>query len=275
GRISRPLTQFLLYSSEPVLPGLSANEEGCLRFLSAHGIELKEKERWRTYADLSAEEKKESVSALLLLLHSHQTPEWKLNQLIGEVYTLLRELPNSPTRDAKEFSTLLNSCGRHGQADLGLKVASGDRGEGFAQAMILLAEHRRELREGIELLKSNKTTEFISFHFFDSGGKISETLIGIVAGMYLGSGLIDSSKPIIALTVSDPGFLKASGRGTSELVHAGLNIGLAFREVCARLGEGAEGGGHKIAAGCKFPAEKKEAFLKELEPVFAGQLGIP
>ncbi len=265
GRVSRPLTQFLMFSSNPIIPELTANEENCVKFLNGLGIELRQNGQWRSYIDLNAEEKKKLTSALIVHMHSHNVVEWKIKELIGEIYTLVKEDRKTPLSDAKEFATLLNSCGRHGMAEIGLAVAMGDRKGEYANALSLLVEHRKQLRAGIEMMKQRGLEEREEFYFFDAGNEIKDSIVGIVAGMLYGSGAIESGKPVIAFARHEDGSIKVSGRGTKDLVYKGLNLGMVFKEVCAELGEGSEGGGHKIAAGCKFPAERKEKFLELLD----------
>ena len=66
---------------------------------------------------------------------------------------------------------------------------------------------------------------------------------------------------------------EASGRATKELVRRGLNLGHAFKELQEKWGKGTEGGGHAVAAGIKFPKEKKEEFLEEIERIIERQEG--
>ncbi|MBI2598276.1 MAG: DHH family phosphoesterase [Candidatus Diapherotrites archaeon] len=272
GRISRPLIQFLQFSSSPIIPMLTANEQNCLLFLQGLGIELKEGEQWRCFEDLSKQEQEKFSSALIVHMHKWNVPEWKIQSLIGEIYSLEKEHKKSPLHDAKEFGTLLNSCGRHGLAKVGLAVCMGDRKENYPTALAMLAEHRRQLREGLELVKENGIKEFEGFYFFDAGGKVKDSIIGIVAGMLYGSGVIAPTKPIIALVENSDGSLKASGRATSELVRNGLNLGKIFKEMQVELGEGTEGGGHRPAAGIKFPKPKKQEFLALLDKKIKEQL---
>ncbi|MFH1587771.1 MAG: DHH family phosphoesterase [Candidatus Diapherotrites archaeon] len=262
GRISRPLIQFIMFSSNPILPELTANELNTIEFLKKTGIQLKNRNEWRAYEDLNLNEKKELSTALMMHLMNQGAQEWKLKELIGEIYTLLKEEKKSVTRDVKEFSTMLNACGRHGKPEIGLKVCLGDRKEFFDKAMDLMLIHKKELSEGIRFVQEKGIQEMEEFYFFDAGKEISETIVGIVAGMLYGSGIIEAVKPILAFSRTEKNEIKCSGRGTTELVRKGLNLGKAMKEVCAKLGEDAEGGGHKIAAGSKFPEEKKEEFLK-------------
>ncbi len=252
GRVSRPLEQFLAYSTSPIIPELTGREENCFAFLKDIGLELKEGEKWRNYSDLSLEEKKKLATALVLHMTKHNVPEWKITELFGEVYVFHKEDPKSPLSEAKEYATLCNACGRHGKADIAIEVCAGDRGEYYEQALYLMAQHRRELREGIELVTQKGISEEKEFYYFDAGNKIQESIIGIVAGMLYSSDLIETNKPIIAIAHNNDGTIKISGRATKELVMKGINLGKAFRKVCKELGKGAEGGGHAIAAGMKI-----------------------
>ena len=229
GRMTRPLIQFLQFSSSPIIPNLTANEQNCVKFITGLGIPLKNNERWRSYDGLLPDEKKALSSALIVHLHSFNVPEWKLKDLIGEVYTLVNERPGTALRDAKEYGTLLNACGRHKMAEIGLNVCMGDRGENMLMASSLLLEHRRQLSEGIRLMQEEGLREFENFYFFDAGERIKDSIIGIVAGMLYGSGTISPTKPIVALSRVDENFSKASGRATKDLVLKGLNLGKIFK----------------------------------------------
>ena len=236
------------------------------------GIELKTKEKWRTYSDLNKEEKKLFTSSLIMHLIKSGSSEWQEKKIIGETFTLLKENPKSPLRDAKEFATLLNSCGRHGEPEIGLKVCMGDRINAYQNAMELLLEHRRQLREGITWVKQQGIQKEKEFYFFDSGDIIKEEIVGIIAGMLYGSPMIEQNKPIIAFAKQSEELIKVSARGTDELIRKGLNLGKLLREICLELGKDAEGGGHKIAAGCRINSFQQKEFKEKLNEKIKEQL---
>jgi RecJ-like exonuclease len=270
GRISRPLAQFLMFSTSPILPNLTANKDNCMKFLENLNIPLQDETgKWRAYEDLIASEKKTLSTAILMHLYEHNTPEWKLNELIGEVYTLTNENPYSPLRDAKEYSTVLNACGRNGQSTIGFHVCLGDREDYYARALGLLQEHRRNLAEGIQLMQTEGLREYENYYFFDAENKIKDSIVGIVAGMLYGSGGVKTDKPIVAFSRHEDGSIKVSARATSELVRNGVNLGAALKETCASLGGTAEGGGHRIAAGCRLEIDQAQPFL----PLFDQKIG--
>ena len=273
GRISRPLVQYLMFSTSPILPELTANRENCIRFLESLGLELQTREgKWRAYEDLNPDEKKTLSTGLLMHLHEHSTPEWKLSEMIGDVYTLTREDPHSPLRDAKEFSTLLNAAGRHGMSSVGFEVCLGDRMDYYTRALSLLQEHRKQLAEGIQLMTHEGLREYKNFYFFDAERRIKDSIVGIVAGMLYGGGSVRADKPIVAFARHEDGSIKVSARATTELVRNGINLGLALRETCQSLGSTAEGGGHRIAAGCRIEEAQHALFLERFDEKLGDQL---
>jgi RecJ-like exonuclease len=127
----------------------------------------------------------------------------------------------------------------------------------YEQARILLAEHRRNLRNGIEFAMKN-AQDFGKFLLIDGRGVISDSIIGVVAGMLFPGA---RSKPVLALSLEESRNIKLSTRGTRKLVEHGLNLGKILSESCAAVG--GVGGGHNIAAGATIPADRLDEFLKE------------
>ncbi len=276
GRHSRMLTQMLAYASDPTLPGLTGNQKACGQFLQSLGISLKDDVvGWRSYVDLTHLERKNLITALYIHLLDYNTPEFVIQRMIGEVYTLVNERERTELRDAKEYATLLNACGRQDKAEVGVRVCLGDRGEALGTAKRLLESHRRMLRDGLNYLaeKGVKSMDFL--YYFDGGGKIKESIIGVIAGMAYGARIIPPDKPVLAFAVDkdDPEMIKVSSRANWGLVHRGIHLGNAMSEQSKKLG--GEGGGHDIAAGARIPKDKKNFFLAAVNNIFREQLNSP
>ncbi len=270
GRHTRPLIQFLSYSSDPVFPGLSGDDVACARFLMDLGIPLKRDGEWLRYVDLTDEEKRKLITGLHIYGTSMGMSEKSLKALVGEVYELVKEEEKSYTRDAKDFATLLNACGRHNAMEVGISVAKGDRDEAYREAVAILQRHRKALHDAIEWVSKHGIEETDSMYILDAGSNVKDTIVGIVAGMLYNTGLVSRSKPVVALAVDEEGNLKVSGRGNWDLVRRGLNLGKAMKEVAGELGE--VGGGHNIAAGATVSPEKKNEFLEKLAKKLREQL---
>ena len=260
GRQTRPVFKLLQYSTDIYFPGLTGNEEASIEFLKRIGIR-QQGEKWRRWIDLEPSEKQKIVSALIQFGLTSGMAGFKVERLVGEVYTLLCEREGTEVRDASEFSTLLNSTARYDHADIGLSVCMGDRGKSLDEACVLLSEHRKNLVEGLNFVKEKGITEMKNLQYFDSGNLIRETIVGIVAGMSA-SFVNNRNLPIIAFADSDGG-VKVSSRGNQDLIRKGLNLGAAISEAAKSVG--GTGGGHDIAAGAFIPKEAKNEFLRILD----------
>ncbi len=272
GRHSRPLPKMLEYCSEPMLPGLTGNYVACLKFIEQLGIDVRDPQtgKPRYYVDLNHEERQKLTTALYMLLLDHNAPNLVTDMLIGEVYEFLKEKPRTELRDAKEFATVLNACGRHEEGEVGVAICMGERGEAWSKAKRLLEKHRRDLRAGLEWVRYNGVNEMKNIYYFDASGVIKETLVGVIAGMIYGSMDVRTDKPIVAFGLTDEGEMKISARGNYDLVRKGLRLGEALDEATRPLG--GEGGGHNVAAGAKIPPEKREEFLQRMDEIVGKQL---
>jgi single-stranded-DNA-specific exonuclease len=267
GKQTRPVFKMLEFSSDPYIPGLSGDEDGCITFLKEQGIRLRG-ERWRRWIDMNAEEKAKIASGLVRRGLRAGLSNAQLERLVGEVYHLLAEKEGTELRDASEYSTLLNATARYGHADVGLSVCLGDRGPALEEARLLLNEHRQNLVNGLKLVKDEGIVLLAHLQYFDAGDRILETIVGIVAGMSFQTA--DRRKPILAFARSADGKLKVSARGTQDLVRSGLNLAEAISKAAGKVG--GVGGGHNVAAGATIPTEAKEDFLEEMDALVGAQL---
>lgn len=272
GLESRPIHKILEYASDPLLPGLTGDEDACINFLIDLDTQLKEDDEWRRWYHLTEDEKRKIMSELGKKLLNRGYPPHYVKNLIGEVYTFPDEQIGRMVHSAKEFSTLLNSCGRYEKGDIGLQVASGDRGEYYDKAKQLLKGHQQVLVDCMNYVGEDGVIERDHLQYFHGRDKIPDTVLGTVAGMILGSGDVDRSMPMIAFTESsDEDGLKVSSRGTKRLVRNGLDLSKTMSHVSEELG--GEGGGHDIAAGAFIPEGKEEEFLDKAEEMIRKQLG--
>ena len=171
-------------------------------------------------------------------------------------------------RSAKEFSTLLNACGRNKRPEIGVKICLGDP-EAITQGNYLLQEHRKNLATALRRLENDGYKTMPGFYLVDDP-ETPDTIIGIVIGMAQGSRIIPIDKPIIGIstnTSSDSPLVKLSGRAHKRLVKRGVSLKETFVEVAGLLNEKygtliAEGGGHPMAAGAFIQKDYVQEFLK-------------
>ena len=271
GKQTRPLPKLFEYATEVQIPGISGDESGAVRFLEGLDVDLKETGEWRTWVDLTDAERQTVASALVKHAVQRGVPAKKINTLVGTTYELVDEPQGTELRDASEFSTLLNATARYERADVGLGVCLGNRDGALDQAQTLLANHRRNLSEGLEYVREQGVTHEDNLQWFDAGEAIRETIVGIVAGMALGTEGVSANKPIIAFARKDEDETKVSARGTGTLVREGLDLSVVMGEAARSVG--GDGGGHDIAAGATVPAGDEQAFVDAADDIVADQTG--
>lgn len=272
GRETRPVHKLLQYSSEPSLPGLTGHKNNSIAFLEELGVPQKDGERWLAWTELELASRQKILSALAVLLIEKGFGHRAAQSLIGEVYELINEEENTELHEAKEFSTLLNSCGRYDKAHLGYRVCMGDRDEGLEKALNMLRGHRRNLVNSLNVVREMGLTSRDVVQYLDAGDKIPDGIIGIVTNMLLGQKGIDRSMPIISFANSqdDVEKIKVSARATPTLVRKSLKLNEVMMNAAESVG--GVGGGHKIAAGATIPVGSKEEFLRAAEDMIRKQL---
>ena len=263
GKETRTLTQFLQYS-DPRIPGLGDEPAECARFLESMKVDLKDGGRAKSWNDLTAEEKERVREGILSRLSIEDR-----NRALGPSYRLVRYPRHSELRDAKEYTTLLNSCGRYDDAETGMRICMGDTAA-VEKAKKNRMEHRRNISAALALVKENNMVHMRrSIMYFDAGDRIRDTVVGIVAGMILNTEGFRRDMPIIAFADSDDG-IKVSARADRSLVRKGLDLASIMKIASEMVG--GYGGGHNIAAGATIPRGKEEVFLDAVDDMVLAQL---
>ncbi len=264
GRETRPIVQFLQYGNDPAIPGITDNNAGCNRLLAAHNVQLKRNGRLTVWNDLSDEEKLPICNDILSMIDPKDA-----GAVYGDVYTLPGFPKEGGLRDAKEFATALNSCGRYDDAPTGMRMCFGDV-SALKEAGNNRAEHRRNISAALQFVKQNDLIRVRKYiQYFDAGDSIKETVVGIVTGMILSMNGIRRDIPMVAFAVADDG-VKVSARADKSLGEKGLDLSKIMSEASEKVG--GYGGGHNIAAGATIPEECKERFLDIVEDMVRSQL---
>ena len=273
GRETRPLHEALAYTSFPYIDGLTWNREACHALLKNAGIKLKDNGRWRVLAEFSQEEKSAVLDAIAkLVATSNKTSTSVLDDLIGYVYTLAAEDKRSQLRDAREFSTMLNACGRIGKAGVGIAICMGDRNAMLGAGEEIVGAYRTTLRNYISTIFSEKwrLVDDGKNAFVNGDGLLAEDMLGAVSSLLSGSPSL-GGRLLFVRTLAKDGTYRFSSRKCLGCTSQ-ANLGLIMRHY-AEAAKGT-GGGHSAAAGCRIPSTALEDFLAGLrtatiDPKFA------
>ncbi len=262
GRETRPLPDALAFTSQPFIEGLTWNRDACLSLLNSSGIKLKNGSRWRVPAELTEDEKRILLQTISKFIPNKNASEI-IDELVGYTYTLAGEDKRSFLRDAREFSTMLNSCGRIRKAGVGVAICMGDRTKMLQEGENILVEYRTFLRTYMNTLSSERwrITDNGSYLLVNGEGLVPENMTGAVSSL-LGGSQKNTGKIIILRTNGEEGTIKFSSRKSTGC-KSEVNLGLLMRE-CATKVSGV-GGGHDAAAGARITKDKLDEFLDYLE----------
>ncbi|MEM5836456.1 MAG: DHH family phosphoesterase [Candidatus Aenigmatarchaeota archaeon] len=264
GRNTKPIHKSLEQSFDPFIPGITGSESNAVQFLSELGISVKENGEWKKLKDLTIEEQQKLASAIILERLKFSQPN--AVDIFGEIYTILDR--EEELQDAREFATILNACGRTGNADIGIKICLGS--SNIEEIWEILEEYRKQISEGIKLLKEgNIVFSTPNANFILAGNKIKDTLIGTITSIALNSNIFDSKKPIFGIAESEDNCLKISARLPKDIKNINLREVLYY---ATKLLKG-EAGGHTHAAGALIDKNLQNDFVNIVDKKLGEMFG--
>lgn len=266
GAGSRPLVKSLAYTFDPFIPGISGDEAASLNFLKRIGVKPSDDGALRTLASLSPEETRRLVTELVKYMLERGLPVKEAERIFGTRYIISVEPKGSPLRDAREYSYMLNACGRLGYYGTGIGLCMGRRGAVLAKALEHGKEYRRILAKVFRALKSgwdSYAREFDYLVYVDLGDLVNERLTGAVASILASSRGVRSDKLVVlvgALSVDNRKKISARvlARSTDQL-HIGEIMSATAREV------GGVGGGHLNAGGATVAVDSELKFVRKVD----------
>ena len=262
GRETRPLAEALAFTSQPFIEGLTWNRGACLTLLNSSGIQLKDEGRWRVPAELTEVEKRQVIESITKFTSGKNATEI-MSELIGYTYTFPREDRQSFLRDGREFSTMLNSCGRINRSGVGMAICMGDRNKILREGEIILTDYRKMIREYMNVLSNERwrISESETCVMVNGVDIVPETMTGTISSLIAGSPK-NSGKIVILRTNGEENTIKFSSR-KSFSCKSDINLSELMRTGAEKF-DGI-GGGHAAAAGAKITKDKLDEFLNYLE----------
>ncbi|MFB6203877.1 MAG: DHHA1 domain-containing protein [Candidatus Nanohaloarchaea archaeon] len=250
GRTTKPLQKSLMYTSDPHLEGVTNDESGAIQLVKSAGIDIRNRDGFRTLADLSEKEEKQLIQAMI-------KRGFPVQELLNDIYTLENGY------EIDEFSTIINACGRLGEAKKGVRILLEDDQE---LAERISTRYGRKISEALSYVEENRDNEEVvsesEIGLIDGHDQIEDDFIGTVTTITMSNGHF-SSPVVLGVADSDRDLVKFSGRASKDVVEEGFNLGEIISELCEKYD--GEGGGHNIAAGAKVPEDHKKEFIQDLD----------
>ncbi|MFW6450315.1 MAG: DHH family phosphoesterase [Nanoarchaeota archaeon] len=260
GAKTKPLTKLLKQNYDPYIAGVSGSFRGTVKFLQELGIEHRVNNKQKMLDDLSTGERERLIKGL-----ENKLPKNK--GITGKVYTIPNE--RGAFADAREFSTILNSCGRMEEATTGLAACLGDN-KMKAKAEDVLKSYKRELQAIIDWFRENRNSEDIregsNYIIINTKDRTLSSIAGTFASMISFSNYIEKGTLILTMSRSDDNTTKASLRMAGGTHNTKTNLNEIMRKIINSTG--GEFGGHANAAGANIEISKEKKFIEEAERVF-------
>ncbi len=257
GLQTRPVHKLLQYSSDIIIPDVTGSESGAISFLQGLGIDPRTKNGWKKLSDLKEEEKKKLIAAIIM-----KSTDSRPESIFSNNYLLIGEQDDSPFRDAKEFATLLNSCGRLNKASIGIGACLNDK-KMKKMAMDNLAEYRREIVNAINWYKDNANSDKIikkkNMLIINAEEEVMPTMIGTLGSILSKSQDIEKNTFILSLARNDDNTTKISLRITGN--PDSVNLKDVIQTIIEKAGNGSSGG-HAFASGAVIDTDYEEKFIE-------------
>ena len=266
GLSTRALHLSLSNCDDPVIPGISGKPAKAIELLCRTGIYDSPSDS-RTFEELSESEARKLASTVAeQMIANGETVE----RLFAEQYFFFDEAEKTPLRNASEYATMLNACGRWAKPAIGAAVCAGDRGTHYREAEHMLRHHRSMIRELCEYILETGVDIKGPIQTINIEDKYPDTIVGIGAGMALSK--LNTNKPILVLceVADEPDFLKASMRTYEKVLRRGVDLQDALCTAAAEFG--GSGGGHNIAAGAYIPKGCEDDFIRRVSELIQAQL---
>lgn len=268
GMQTRGLHKLLEYSSDLRIPGVSGTESGAVQFLKSLGINPIEKGKWKTFNDLTDDEQKKLTAGIIMRRQSNGIEN--AEDVFTDVFILPNEKPGH-FRDAKEFSTLLNSCGRMDNASLGIGACLEDEKQ-RAKALASLMDYKKQIVHSMNWYKqnsNNKSDRIIkgsNYVIINARDNVLATMIGTIASIISKNNEMDDNIFILSMARNPDDTTKVSLRITGN--PDSVDLKGIVSTIVERIG--GEAGGHQFAAGAIIDTDKEDKFIEEAKGLFEG-----
>ena len=262
---TKPLHKIIEKSTDHPIPGVTGSESAAIMFLQEIGINPRKSSGWKKLTDLTDEELQRLATEIILRRLDEEKPE----EILGPVYIFTEEQNESPLRDAKEFATLLNACGRLGKASVGIGACFGSSAI-KEKAIKTMGEYKRAISNAMKWYKNAKNSIITNkgYLIINAEENVRPTIIGTVASILSKSGTLSDGTFILSMAqIPEEGKTKISFRISGN----GNDVNL--RELIGKIVEPVNGlaGGHHQAAGALIDTEKEAEFIRSAKLVLEAQ----
>lgn len=257
---TKPISKLIESSSNLYIPSITGDRIKAIAFLNSISINPNKR-----YFELTLEEKNILITKIIQFRKEYfvEKPE----DIFSTAYFIENENNGTVFRDAREFSTLLNACGRLNRIDLGIGSCLGDENL-RKEALLNLREYKSEIINALSWYDTNKTEGFVmsgdDYVIVNAKDNISPTIIGTLASILSKTKLVESKKYVLTMARNNDNTAKISLRYSGKVPEKNLRD--ILKNIIDKVG--GESGGHDFAAGAIIDQNKEEEFISLFKEIF-------
>ncbi|MCY3411482.1 MAG: hypothetical protein INQ03_07625 [Candidatus Heimdallarchaeota archaeon] len=202
GTDSYTISESLIYSLKPFLPGITGNAVKALELLTKSDIEEQIKGKKRRIVDLSKDEIKDLNSNLIVQLALHKGYQEERLEFIKEKITLLQEADNSILRNTWDFAAAVTDAINRKKSSIAFSVLLGNRTDQYRQLSKIFDEERRSVANSYQFIQDHPddVIELSALRYVIGDKKMSWYNASEIAAMAISHGLVTPEFPCAVIT---------------------------------------------------------------------------
>lgn len=260
GLQTKSIGRMIESSSNLYIPSITGDRIKTNAFLNSLGIDPNKR-----YYELTDDERDRLVERIIKFRKQYFID--KPEDIYASEYLIEGEKDGSVFRDVREFSTLLNACGRLNRPDLGIGSCLMDE-KLRAEALENLREYKSEIVNALTWYDTNKEEGFVDFGkryvIVNAKDNISPTIIGTLASILSKTKLVESNKYVLTMARNEDNTTKISLRYSGKVPDKNLRD--VLNGIIDKIG--GESGGHDFAAGAIIEQKIEDEFIEHFKRLF-------
>lgn len=211
------IAEAIYYSSLPVLPGLTGNKNAVEKMLAKAGVETEDRQGERTLEQLSENEMKKLVSAIVVETTGNKFLAQSVMP-VGEVFISKIEPKGSILSSLHEYAQLLRDMEHSNQLHLAIPILLGERDEIYYSVRTKGIETRKRPVAVFNQLQARPEPESLNHLSFAEADGLPWQYVEAVSKIMVANGLIPPEAAIAIITQ------------TQENLAVGLTLPKSFRK---------------------------------------------
>ncbi len=262
------VSESLVYSLNPFLPGITGDNTRAIELLTKSGIEDEIKGKNRSLSDLSKDEIKDLNSNLIVQLALHKGYQEEKLEFIKNKTTIINERKDSILMNTWDFAAAIKDALYRHQITTAIAVLLGNRTDHLRHLTKLFDEERKSVGVSYRLIQDNQDdiVDLSTLRYFESDYKISWYNTSEIAAMALSHGLVTPDMPF-AVIAPGPADLVTIGLRASKSHNIG-NITSVMSEIMDKRGFDVNISGSLLKCQLSVAKDDYESILLDLNEKF-------